>query len=324
VRAVILAYHRVARLDSDPQLLAVSPERFAEQLAAIRAAFDPLPLRTLVAALKRGEDPVCVVLTFDDGYRDNLHAAKPLLERHEIPATVFVTSGYVGGSREFWWDDLERIVLTRSERSRLFRLEIGARSVVLDVDGDDRATTKAYRMLLRRLRALRPAEREFALEKLRRWARVPSDPRPSHRALTPDEVVELADGGLVEIGAHTVEHPALAALSPTEQRKEVESSKRALEDVLGREVSLFSYPFGRGRRPRRTYDRGTVSIVEGAGFAAACALRSPAARRPQRFELSRMIVRDWHGDELVTRIERRGGLRRHRRLGVPAAERTSS
>ena len=106
-RAVILLYHRVADLPSDPQLMAVTPRHFAEHLEVIRQSCRPLRLHDLGEALPDRS----VVVTFDDGYADNLHHAKPLLAAHDVPATVFVTSGYVGSDREFWWDDLERILL---------------------------------------------------------------------------------------------------------------------------------------------------------------------------------------------------------------------
>ena len=94
--AVILMYHRVADLDADPAALAVHPDRFAEQLAALRERFSrrsrcpPSSRRPI-----EDEPPGSVVVTFDDGYRDNLTSAKPLLERFDVPATVFVVSGYI-------------------------------------------------------------------------------------------------------------------------------------------------------------------------------------------------------------------------------------
>ena len=124
---MILAYHRVASPPSDPQLLAVPPSRFEEQLAALRAHFDPASLSGLAEALESGRRPAGVVLTFDDGYGDNLHEALPLLERYDWPATVFVTTGYVGGAREFWWDELERILLVPSQLPDTLSLTVSGR-----------------------------------------------------------------------------------------------------------------------------------------------------------------------------------------------------
>jgi peptidoglycan/xylan/chitin deacetylase (PgdA/CDA1 family) len=95
--ALILMYHRVTELPNDPYLLAVTPKHFAQQLGVIRRYGVPMRLGQLVEALQDGKVPKrAVVVTFDDGYADNLYNAKPLLELYSIPATVFVTTGCIG------------------------------------------------------------------------------------------------------------------------------------------------------------------------------------------------------------------------------------
>lgn len=320
MKTVILAYHRVASLSSDPQLLAVSPNRFDEQLSVLRQEFGPVSLAEAVASRRLGETPTGVVLTFDDGYSDNLHEALPLLERHEFPATVFVTSGYVGATREFWWDELERILLTTPTLPDTLRLRIAGSDLSWNLGDaartrpplsdswnlvdrrDPTARHTIYRSLCGRLRKLVVGEREGLLDDLRRWAGVDSEGRLSHRAVTEEELLELSDSQLVEIGAHTVEHPALAALPPSSQETEVVTSKRDLENVIGMKVAHFSYPFGRGRPPWQNYSRGTVKLVEQAGYSAACSLKPAFRRQASLYELPRMIVQDWDGDELIRRI----------------------
>ena len=102
-------YHRVTTLQNDPHLLAVSSKNFAAHLEVIRHYGFPISLSGLVTCLKDGRIPNrAVVITFDDGYTDNLYEAKPELERYESPATVFVTAGQIGSPLEFWWDELDR------------------------------------------------------------------------------------------------------------------------------------------------------------------------------------------------------------------------
>src|SRR5499433_2290316 len=124
-RALILMYHRVTELPNDPYLLAVTPKHFAEQLEVIRRYGVTMTLRQMVEALQDGKVPKRgVVVTFDDGYADNLYSAKPLLERYDIPATVFVTTGYVEDNREYFCDELERVLLQPGTLPETLRLVV--------------------------------------------------------------------------------------------------------------------------------------------------------------------------------------------------------
>src|SRR5258707_14171950 len=109
---LILLYHRVNTLDTDPQLLAVSPEPFAAHLDVLQEIARPMPLRDLVAAARAGEDlRDAVAITFDDGYEDNLLTARPILQQQGVPATIFVATAGLTSRQEFFWDDLDRIFL---------------------------------------------------------------------------------------------------------------------------------------------------------------------------------------------------------------------
>jgi signal transduction histidine kinase len=111
-RGLILLYHRVTDVRPDPWLMCVTPRHFAEHLEVLREHGRTVKLARLVRALMDGA-PLSgsVAVTFDDGYADNIESARPLLDRYDVPAAVFVTSGFVGGGTETWWDELERLVL---------------------------------------------------------------------------------------------------------------------------------------------------------------------------------------------------------------------
>ena len=92
---IVLTYHRIAEPGVDPWRLSVSPERFAGQMEVLRQQARPVTLEELVSKrIDKGAKPA-VAVTFDDGYVNNLSAAKPILERLGVPATVFVCSGYL-------------------------------------------------------------------------------------------------------------------------------------------------------------------------------------------------------------------------------------
>jgi peptidoglycan/xylan/chitin deacetylase (PgdA/CDA1 family) len=310
--ALILLYHRVTRLETDPQWLTVPPATFDEQLDMLRRNWPVMPLTKLVAALRENALPKrSVVVTFDDGYADNLHEAKPLLEKHALPATVFVSSGFVGRREEFFWDELDRLLLhsptlpERLEWPGLAGWSFGSsrcenRPVwnVLHADSPD-ARHEAYRMLCPIFAHADPETRRRWLDGLRAWAGTTPDGRESHRTVTPDELQRLAAGNLIEIGAHTVHHPRLASLPLDAQRREMRDGKLALESIIDRPVTTFSYPFG----GPGDYTADTARLAGENGFTAACANFGGSVRRgADPFQLNRVLVRDWPADELDRRI----------------------
>jgi peptidoglycan/xylan/chitin deacetylase (PgdA/CDA1 family) len=314
---LILCYHRVGRAEVDPWLLCVSPENFAEQLAVLRATADAVPLDRLALELREGprrRDRALVAVTFDDGYADNLHQGKPLLEAADVAATVFVVSGAVGRDREFWWDELERELLTPEASARELELQTKGRTTTWRladapygaseherhrswnaIESDDPLPRHGlFRSAYAALSAASEDERAAGIATLfdGRDARA----RETHRPLSEEELLLLGEDGLVEIGAHTVTHPVLSDLSEADQRREVRQSKAELEALLGRPVRLFAYPFGQ----RDHYTAGTVKAVREAGFALACStLPGCVRRRTSRFELPRFTVLDWDGDEFA-------------------------
>jgi len=289
---LILLYHRVAELPLDPLLLSVTPSHFEEHLQVLARITKPLSLRTLVRSLQANEvTPHGVVVTFDDGAADNLHNAKPLLERYNIPATVFVATEYSKGEREFWWDELERLLLASPELPESLHLELNGTSVNWSAN-DSRE--QLYQQLGDSLRLLPSAKRFDILRKLQQWSGRGATPRSTHRALSHDEIRQLAGGGLVEIGAHTVTHPVLSAIPRAQQQQEISESKTQLEQILNQPVVSFAYPYG----TRDDYTRDSVELVKQTNFSCACSnFKGVVQPRTSLYELPRFVVRDWNGEE---------------------------
>jgi peptidoglycan/xylan/chitin deacetylase (PgdA/CDA1 family) len=105
-QTIILLYHRVARIESDPWSLCITPEHFAEHLEVLRRHFPIKLTQTQLLKLLLNRSGCSVAITFDDGYADNFSEAVPQLKRYGIPATFFIATGYVGATREVWWDEL--------------------------------------------------------------------------------------------------------------------------------------------------------------------------------------------------------------------------
>ena len=305
--AAILYYHRVADLASDPQRLAVPPELFARQVRALHRHHALLSLPELVEALRRGHLPRTkpVVLTVDDGYADNLTHVPPILQAEAASATVFVTAGYVGGDREFWWDDVERVLLATARLPARIRVPLGDGEVTFDLDGAT-ARQAAYVRLLDALRGMPGEARNAALDALCAGVGVGTAGRLTHRVLTPEGLRSLAATRGMTIGAHTLWHSSLAALPAEEAAREVVEGKRRLEALLGAPVEHFSYPFGQAG----DYSATVQAVVQGAGFACACTtlhgiLRSAHA---ELYALPRIAVQAVEPNALVQDLERRWGL----------------
>ncbi|WP_447980388.1 polysaccharide deacetylase family protein [Candidatus Nitrospira bockiana] len=314
---IVLVYHRVADVPSDPWGLAVSPGHFSEHLEVLRRLAAPCRLNDMTSPT--GRPPRRVAVTFDDGYADNLLHGRPILERYDVPATVFVTTGSYGRQREFWWDDLERVLLTPGTLPGRLALVIDGRRYEWRLDGASRyeaseaaghrgwrawestptARHAVYRAIWELLQPLAEGERIRVLQGLYEWAGVEPLVRPSHRALTSDEMLMLAEDGLIEIGAHTVSHPVLSRLSRFEQQEEVRGSRRFLEEVLGRPVTAFAYPYGKPA----DFNEETLAVLRESGVRHACVNvpgRITEASDPLR--LPRMHVQDWDGEEFERRL----------------------
>jgi peptidoglycan/xylan/chitin deacetylase (PgdA/CDA1 family) len=320
-RALILVYHRIQEVNVDPWELAVQPEHFQEHLEVLKRRSRPLSLVELTRSIRNRRIPRRgVVITFDDGYADNLLNAKPMLERHGIPATVFVATGPLDTGESFWWDQLTDILLTPGRLPGTLRLEIESEVHEWDLEGSTEYTdadvrrdrrwrpwrsirpTLRHELYVRLYHLLRPLSepaRRVVLMELRHWGGERTA-LESARPLSRREVTELCGHELVEIGAHTVTHSHLASLDHDGKAAEICRSREMLEQIVGRDVSSFAYPYGRSG----DYDDQSVEIVRRCGFRVACAsVPGPVTERSDTFELPRFHVSDCDGSVLEQRLD---------------------
>ena len=313
---IVLMYHRVASDLVDPWRLCVSPANFATQLEVLASRFQVVSLGELVA--RRGSDGERprVAITFDDGYADNLHAAAPLLVQRGLPATFFLTSGTLGADREFWWDELDQLLLGPGTLPPRLSLQLGdgLRTIETGLAAapleDPRSAATAcvpweagantrlglYYSVWKSLRALDDAARQAALDSLARQVGMAVTRRDSHRTLTRDEACELARLPGVEIGAHSVTHVSLPECTPEQQLQQMQQSRRDLESLVDRPVPGFAYPFG-------DLSRRTISLAESAGFDYACTTEAGCVdRATQPHRIPRIVAEDWPAERFAQRL----------------------
>jgi len=315
---VILMYHSVRNAKRDPFALCVSPRNFERQMQIVASVARPMPLKRMIES---NIPERAVAVTFDDGYADNLHQALPILERHGIPATIFIATGYIGGKREFWWDEVERLLLGRGSLDGMSSLRAGGHRLSLTDSGQHRSGWTAWRR--RHWKAWNtagadPRERQFT--EIRTWLKQRSvadreeailqlrrqgAERPQGRsAMTEPELREAAGHQLLEIGAHTVNHPSLGWLDADAQREEITQSKRWLEATLNRPIDTFAYPYGSKEPVERDYTDQTVGLVRSAGFTLAVTTRNGSiSPEDDPLELPRRHVHDWDGVTFADKLD---------------------
>jgi peptidoglycan/xylan/chitin deacetylase (PgdA/CDA1 family) len=248
----IVLYHRIDD-EPDGHLLSagmcVSVEHFDAQMAYFRRHFQPIRMDQAIARLERGEPlpPRALSVTFDDGYLDNLDIAWPVLQRHQMPATLFVPTGGLACGEPFWWDRVAAAFCMTGESGLVgaevglpgwpdapVSLGFGRRAAVLRDVIDQLWTMPAERVtqvvaaLERRLLQRRRVSRGSV--------RLPT-------RMTARHVAEMHRCG-VEIAAHSVHHPNFALLPTAEVVAEVTDSVRALEQLCQTSVRGFAYPAG--------------------------------------------------------------------------------
>lgn len=303
-QGVVLLYHRIGEPGPDPWSLAVRPQRFAEHLQTLRAVGRPASLSELGRACANGksEGKPLIAVTFDDGYADNFHVAKPLLDQHDVPATVFVTTGYIDSPLPFWWDELTMLLLADRPLPERLTLTVEGEQHEWETGttgGDHAANRRAmFDAVWSQLVQLGQVERQAVLDEIRELVGATGGAEEI-RPLTWSELIRLADGELVQVGAHTVMHPRLSARPPAEQEAEIGESRTALERALGMPITSFAYPYG----GPTDFTAETVAIVERLKFERAFATtQGVVGAGIGPFSLPRLHVHDWDGEELVRQV----------------------
>jgi peptidoglycan/xylan/chitin deacetylase (PgdA/CDA1 family) len=281
-------------------MIAVSPSNFRRHMDHVKGKYRVLRFEDEWTDLK---EPA-VVVTFDDGYADNVLEALPILEEMEVPATFFVSTGLLGTGNEFLWHRLERILLADGEFPLAFELRDPRYGRRWDTSSPEQRRA-LYDALNRFTQRIDAARREDWLDQLTKWAdRGDAERHPEeksvHRSMSLEELKKLAASPWATIGAHTVTHPLLCALDDEGQREEILTSRETLEEILGRKVETFSYPFGR----KCDYDRRSVRLCGEAGFTkAASNFPGQVHRWTDPFQLPRHLVRNWELDVFAAEMK---------------------
>jgi peptidoglycan/xylan/chitin deacetylase (PgdA/CDA1 family) len=258
----ILSYHRVND-EGDPFFPSLATELFARQMAFVARTYVVLTVEDLVERMRRRTVPRnALAITFDDGYRDNLTHAAPILARHGLPATVFLVTGAIGMREPMWFD---RLALA-FKRARAGRWDAPWGEVVALQTPAQRLAALAA--TLERFKHLPNAGRRGAVDDVL-LALDSRDERPLHGLMLSWDDVRALRGLGITIGAHTVSHPILSQVSAEQAREEIFGSAQMIEAACGRRPRAFAYPNGRPE----DYSQVVTALVREAGFSCAVTTR---------------------------------------------------
>lgn len=241
----IINYHRIndpykAGFDTFKPNVSATPEAFNQQLVYLKKRFNLVTARNIIDWMEG-----CVklpsnaaLITFDDGYLDNLTNAYPLLKEHGLSALVFLTTDFVGKSKPSYWD-LAAYCFYHTPKE----------SVQLPIMGITHWKTESEKELamiqwIERIKTLPDGEKSTLIQRLPGLLNVAIPEGVLSRLfLTWAQVCELIDNG-IEIGSHTVSHPILTRISLDQVKTELSESKKLIEKETGQVIEAFAYPNG--------------------------------------------------------------------------------
>jgi peptidoglycan/xylan/chitin deacetylase (PgdA/CDA1 family) len=267
---VVLTLHRVCpairRGFAPNRVLEITPEFLDAAILSLKTlGYELITLTEAVSRLRSGKGRTpFATLTFDDGYRDNLSDALPVLERHGVPMTLFVTPGFAERGARLWWVELEEAV------RRLDRIEVSLDGFEFNAACRTEADkSAAYDALYWRLRE-GPEERLLGIvSRLADEAQIDTAALVDGLCLDWDGLTAMARHPLVSIGAHTLTHPMLAKCDEARMRHEVAGSREAIRNRLGVTPAHLSYPIG----DRQSAGAREFALARELGFTSAVTTR---------------------------------------------------
>lgn len=292
-RSLILTYHGVLGASPNPDPFLnhnfISADVFERQMQWLRDHYRPVSLSTLVECYRQGKQPPprSVAITFDDGFANNATVAFPILRRHAIPFTVFLTTGMIDTpGAQLWTERVKRSIYMHECTSA--RISLAEQEFVLDLSSSgarEESARKVNQFLKRQSLATRDVSIRALEATLGRPALHAADAE-RYAFLTWHQVREMAEAG-VEFGAHTVSHPILSTLDSADVDREVRESRERIESELKRPCRLFAYPNG----STADFTIRDKRALERAGYAAAFSLCGGLNARPSDlYQIDRINV----------------------------------
>lgn len=234
----VLMYHRIIDSDYTFWQLNVSPKTFEKHIKYISENYKVLRLEEEWSDIVVSDEKY-VVITFDDGYVDNYRFALPILEKYQVPATIFVSTDLIDTDDMYWWDELEKIFIVDKYVGEF--VFAGIQYKIADLN--DRR--KVCLTIRNRIKDMSSAERRNSMSELRSVMKVEQSFTSELRCVNTSELIRMAESPYVTIGGHTKSHLSMGKVHSAELlHSEMEESLEILEKKIGKKIEVFAYPFG--------------------------------------------------------------------------------
>ena len=287
-QALILTYHGVARNGRNlyTNRNCVEMAMFDRQMAYMARHYNVVPLSELVGRFNAGKQlpPYTAAITFDDGFRNNLAVALPILQKYHLPATIFLATSFISSDElGLWTECIDSLIHRTSVQNIRLTLDGVKKSFPLRSAADREIASDQVRAFLKTLAA---TQRKFALKELEEQLEEKTDrpqsggdngsePSEIHEQSTAEkeeryaflswQQVQMMARGSITFGSHTHTHAILAPLSEPDLNFELTESRRLIEQNLGASCTLFSYPNG----AKRDFGRREEELLGSLGYVAA-------------------------------------------------------
>lgn len=244
-KLLVVMYHGITVQEYTPPIWTQLPLTiFRRQLEFLLRHYQPVSLQTVVSSLydNRPLPERAVLITFDDGLRNNFRHAFPVLQQFGIPATIFLTVNLIGTRQLLWFDELFFLMQSALLQERPVSFPLPAAEKLLQ----DNRLWDAYLVMVESLKRCGPYHRNLIMHQLR--TALPLDHQPlldDFGLLDWDEIHDMQNSGLVEFGVHTATHRLLTELADHEWHQEIIAPRQKLQQELSEEITAFCYPNGR-------------------------------------------------------------------------------
>lgn len=285
-------YHRIIDDTFDPYSTIVNINKFEGQVKYLKRNYNVIPFEE-IGTYKSNGLPY-VVITFDDGYVDNYRYAAPILEKYQMPAIFFVTTEKIGGNSELWDNDFIRILLYKTTNEKTLRIDSKKIFKITESDLNE-SIYDIHDYLIK----LDNKTRGEIIKNMEAVFKPSIDVRENYRIMNEHELREIDASNYLTIGNHGYSHSRMTSETNEGQKEELIESTNRLTQILGRQIDMYSFPFG-GQKDCSEY---ALNLLKELNYK--CVARTDRGqinKKTNKFNIPRWNVGNWDEDEFANRI----------------------